>query len=156
VVIFSQFVRFLNRARNLIETSFPDLPIFELTGSTRDRETPVKEFQTISETAVMLASLRAAGSGITLHAADYVFLLDPWWNPAVENQAIDRVHRIGQNNTVFVYKMISVGTVEDRIQQLQREKMELFESVVGNGSAGADALAGKFHSLANLLHLAQG
>ena len=155
VVIFSQFVRFLERTRSLIEASFPDLPIFEITGSTRDREAPVKAFQTMSETAVMLASLRAAGSGITLHAADYVFLLDPWWNPAVENQAIDRVHRIGQNNTVFVYKMIAAGTIEDKIQQLQREKTELFESVVGNGSVGADVLADQFHSLANLLRLAQ-
>jgi hypothetical protein len=79
----------------------------------------------------MLVSLKAAGTGITLHAADYVFLLDPWWNPAVEAQAVDRVHRIGQTNTVFVYRMITAGTIEERIQALKASKKDLFDKLVG-------------------------
>ena len=155
VVIFSQFVLFLNRVKTLIDQSFPDLPLFELTGATKDRETPVREFQTIEDTAAMLVSLRAGGSGITLHAADYVFLMDPWWNPAVENQAIDRVHRIGQENTVFVYKMIANGTIEERIQDLKRDKQELFESLVQNSALGTEELAGQYKSLEALLILSQ-
>ena len=155
VVIFSQFVLFLNRVKALIDQSFPDLPLFELTGATKDRETPVREFQTIEDTAAMLVSLRAGGSGITLHAADYVFLMDPWWNPAVENQAIDRVHRIGQENTVFVYKMIANGTIEERIQDLKRDKQELFESLVQNSALGTEELARQYKSLEALLILSQ-
>jgi hypothetical protein len=74
---------------------------------TLDRQKPVQSFQNAQGAAAMLVSLKAAGTGITLHAADYVFLLDPWWNPAVEAQAVDRVHRIGQTNTVFVYRMVT-------------------------------------------------
>ncbi len=155
VVIFSQFVRFLDRIKDLITLSFPELPLYELTGATRDRETPVKEFQTTEDTAAMLVSLRAGGSGITLNAADYVFLMDPWWNPAVENQAIDRVHRIGQENTVFVYRMISKGTIEDKIQEMKQGKQELFDSIVQNSSTGADELARQFKSLEALLILSQ-
>ncbi|OUW16179.1 MAG: hypothetical protein CBD18_07485 [Opitutales bacterium TMED158] len=155
VVIFSQFVRFLDRIRSLLKESFPELPLFELTGGTKDRETPVKEFQSADATAAMLVSLRAGGSGITLNAADYVFLMDPWWNPAVENQAIDRVHRIGQENTVFVYRMIAEGTIEDRIQELKRDKQELFDSIVKDSSGGIDALTRQFKSLEGLLFLAQ-
>jgi len=155
VVIFSQFVRFLERIKRLILKSFPDLPLYELTGSTRDRETPVKSFQTTEDTAAMLVSLKAGGSGITLNAADYVFLMDPWWNPAVENQAIDRVHRIGQENRVFVYRMIAKGTIEEKIQELKRDKQELFESIVQDSSTGADALAKQFKSLESLLILSQ-
>ncbi len=155
VVIFSQFVRFLDRIRTLISQSFPELPLYELTGATRDRETPVKEFQTTEDTAAMLVSLRAGGSGITLNAADYVFLMDPWWNPAVENQAIDRVHRIGQENTVFVYRMISKGTIEDKIQEMKQGKQEVFDSIVQNSSTGADELARQFKSLEALLILSQ-
>lgn len=155
VVIFSQFTRFIDRIREMIEHSFPDLPTYELTGSTRDREAPVKAFQESSETAAMLVSLRAAGTGITLHAADYVFVMDPWWNPAVENQAIDRVHRIGQVNTVFVYRMIARGTIEERIQDLQREKLGLLNDIVGDGKIDASDLASHLKSLEGLLLMAQ-
>jgi len=155
VVIFSQFVKFLDRIRELIKTSFPDLPLFELKGSTKNREAPVKGFQSTDDTAAMLVSLRAGGSGITLNAADYVFLMDPWWNPAVENQAIDRVHRIGQKNTVFVYRMIAEGTIEERIQELKRDKQDLFDSIVKNSLSGADELTRQFKSLEALLILSQ-
>lgn len=155
VVIFSQFVRFLKRVREMMDHSFPELPIYELTGSTHDREAPVREFQDSTQTAAMLVSLKAASVGITLHAADYVFLLDPWWNPAVESQAIDRVHRIGQTNTVFVYRLVAQGTIEEKIQNLQREKSELFESIVSNSDSGPDLLASGVRSLQSLLALAQ-
>ncbi|MBK1879798.1 DEAD/DEAH box helicase [Pelagicoccus mobilis] len=155
VVIFSQFVRFLKRAREMVEESFPELPIFELTGSTADREAPVRDFQNSDQTAAMLVSLKAASVGITLHAADYVFLLDPWWNPAVESQAIDRVHRIGQTKTVFVYRLFAQGTIEEKIQSLQREKRDLFDSIVSDSKAGPDLLASGVQSLQGLLALAQ-
>ncbi|MDQ8179856.1 DEAD/DEAH box helicase [Pelagicoccus sp. SDUM812005] len=155
VVIFSQFVRFLVRAREMIEHAFPELPIFELTGSTADREAPVREFQGTDQTAAMLVSLKAASVGITLHAADYVFLLDPWWNPAVESQAIDRVHRIGQTKSVFVYRLFAQGTIEEKIQLLQKEKRDLFDSIVSGSKSGPDLLASGVQSLQSLLALAQ-
>ena len=80
--------------------------------------------------AVMLVSLKAAGTGITLHAADYVFLLDPWWNPAVEAQAVDRAHRIGQKRNVMVYKFITKNTVEEKILRLQQHKQQLMTSLI--------------------------
>jgi len=131
VVIFSQFVGFLKRIEAAIAAKFPDVPRFDLTGATVDRQKPVKEFQNTKGSAIMLVSLRAGGTGITLHAADYLFLMDPWWNPAVEDQAIDRVHRLGQKKTVFVYRVVSEGTIEARIQALKSQKRELFQSLVG-------------------------
>jgi len=100
----------------------------------------------------MLVSLKAAGTGITLHAADYVFLLDPWWNPAVEAQAVDRVHRIGQTNTVFVYRMVTAGTVEERIQALKASKRDLFDKLVG-GMGGDFDLSQHFSSMKSLVQL---
>jgi superfamily II DNA or RNA helicase len=138
VVIFSQFVQLLKRVRPRIQEVFPEVPIFELTGETRSRSKPVDSFQQQDGPAVILVSLRAGGTGITLHAADYVFLLDPWWNPAVESQAVDRVHRIGQRKRVFVYRMITQGTIEERIQKLQAEKRELFENTLGNLGSASD------------------
>lgn len=155
VVIFSQFVRFLTRARDMIQQSFPELPIFELTGSTFDREAPVREFQNTEQTAAMFVSLKAASVGITLHAADYVFLLDPWWNPAVESQAIDRVHRIGQTSTVFVYRLFAQGTIEEKIKLLQKDKRDLFDSIISDSESGPDLLASGLKSLHGLLALAQ-
>ncbi|CAA6691486.1 MULTISPECIES: DEAD/DEAH box helicase [unclassified Lentimonas] len=136
VVIFSQFVQLLKRVKPLIQQEFPEVALLELNGHTRNRAKPVETFQTKDGPAVILVSLKAGGTGITLHAADYVFLLDPWWNPAVESQAVDRVHRIGQRKRVFVYRMITQGTIEERIQHLKSEKRELFENTLGNlGSA---------------------
>jgi SNF2 family DNA or RNA helicase len=153
VVVFSQFVMLLNRVREALAANFPDLPRFELTGMTLDRQKPVQAFQSTTGAAVMLVSLKAAGTGITLHAADYVFLLDPWWNPAVEMQAVDRVHRIGQTNTVFVYRMVTAGTVEERIQALKADKKALFDRVVGDMSGDFD-LGRHFQSLRKLIELA--
>jgi superfamily II DNA or RNA helicase len=151
-VIFSQFVMLLDRVREALNASFPDLARFELTGMTLDRQKPVQSFQNAPGAAVMLVSLKAAGTGITLHAADYVFLLDPWWNPAVEAQAVDRVHRIGQTNTVFVYRMITAGTIEERIQALKASKKDLFDRLIG-GLGGDFDLSQHFSSLRSLVAL---
>jgi superfamily II DNA or RNA helicase len=152
VVIFSQFVMLLDRVRAALAENFPDLPRYELTGMTLDRLKPVQSFQNAEGAAAMLVSLKAAGTGITLHAADYVFLLDPWWNPAVEAQAVDRVHRIGQKSTVFVYRMVTAGTIEERIQALQASKTDLFNKVVG-GLGGDFDLSRHFSSLHDLVQL---
>lgn len=130
VVIFSQFVRLLDRLGEVLNDRFANTPRFELTGKTRDRAAPVASFQNTEGAAIMLVSLKAGGSGITLNAAEYVFLLDPWWNPAVEAQAIDRVHRIGQTRQVFVYRLVTRGTIEARIEALKQHKRELFDQLV--------------------------
>lgn len=153
VVIFSQFVRFLRRVDAMLAERFPEVPRFELTGSTVDRQKPVQAFQQAEGEAVMLVSLKAAGTGITLNAADYVFLLDPWWNPSVEDQAVDRVHRIGQTRTVFVYRLVTAGTIEERIQLLKAEKRQLFDQIIG-GVSGDLGLADRFNSLHQLIDLA--
>jgi superfamily II DNA or RNA helicase len=152
VVIFSQFVMLLDRVRMALAAQFPDLPRYELTGMTLDRLKPVQQFQGAQGAAAMLVSLKAAGTGITLHAADYVFLLDPWWNPAVEAQAVDRVHRIGQTNTVFVYRMVTAGTIEERIQALKASKRDLFDKLIG-GLGGDFDLSQHFTSLKSLVAL---
>ena len=152
VVIFSQFVMFLDRVRTALTLHFRDLQRYELTGMTIDRLKPVQAFQNAQGAAVMLVSLKAAGTGITLHAADYVFLLDPWWNPAVEAQAVDRVHRIGQTNTVFVYRMVTAGTIEERIQALKASKKDLFDKLVG-GLGGDFDLSQHFSSMKSLVQL---
>ena len=152
VVIFSQFVMLLSRVREALQKHFPELPRYELTGMTLDRLKPVQGFQAAQGTAAMLVSLKAAGTGITLHAADYVFLLDPWWNPAVEAQAVDRVHRIGQKSTVFVYRMVTAGTIEERIQTLKASKKDLFDKLIG-GLGGDFDLSQHFTSLRSLVTL---
>ncbi|MBP7140997.1 MAG: DEAD/DEAH box helicase [Opitutaceae bacterium] len=152
VVIFSQFVMLLDRVKLALAQSFPDLPRYELTGMTIDRQKPVQGFQNAAGSAAMLVSLKAAGTGITLHAADYVFLLDPWWNPAVEAQAVDRVHRIGQKSTVFVYRMVTGGTIEERIEVLKASKRDLFDKLVG-GLGGDFDLSQHFTSLQELTQL---
>ena len=132
VVIFSQFVSFLDRIRSAIRKKLPNYSLYELRGSTANRVKPVTSFQDDPKASVILVSLKAGGTGITLHAADYVFLMDPWWNPAVEDQAIDRVHRIGQDKTVFVYRLVTQGTIEERIMELKASKKDLFDQVIGN------------------------
>lgn len=150
VVVFSQFVSLLDRAEELLRDRFPQTTLFRLTGSTRDREVPVAEFQKHRRAGVMLASLKAGGTGITLHAADYVFLLDPWWNPAAEQQAIDRVHRIGQQKTVFVYRLITQNTIEENIQRLKEEKTGLFKEIV-ESSRPLEAIRTHFDTIESFL-----
>jgi SNF2 family DNA or RNA helicase len=130
IVIFSQFVTFLKRIRSFIKSEYEGIRIFEITGSTKKRDEVVKEFQEFEGPCLILISLKAGGTGITLTAAEYVFLMDPWWNPAVERQAMDRVHRIGQDKKVTVYRLISDNTIESKIQVLQQNKNLLFGDII--------------------------
>lgn len=100
-----------------------------LTGQTRDREKQVETFKQESDRQVFLISLKAGGVGLNLVEASYVFLLDPWWNPAAENQAMDRIYRIGQKNPVTIYKFITAGTVEEKIIKLQERKQVIADQV---------------------------
>jgi len=126
VLLFSQFTGMLK----LIEEAVGKVGVdyVKLTGRTRDRATPVDRFQG-GEVPLFLISLKAGGVGLNLTAADTVIHYDPWWNPAVERQATDRAHRIGQDNPVFVYKLITVGTVEEKIQAMQARKQALADSL---------------------------
>jgi SNF2 family DNA or RNA helicase len=132
VLIFSSFVKFLN----LVEKRLRDLNIDYclLTGKTQDREEVVRRFQENPDVSCFLISLKAGGVGLNLTAADYVFILDPWWNPASELQAINRAHRIGQDKTVMVYRFITVDTIEEKIQNLQNEKSELANTYINNNN----------------------
>ncbi len=152
VLVFSQFTSYLDLLRKTFSKRFPDIPIFELTGKTKDRSEPVEGFQEAEGTSVMLAALKAGGVGVNMQAADYVFLMDPWWNPAAESQAIDRAHRIGRRGAVFVYRVVSIGTVEQRVRGLQREKQETFEELIGKLDDHSD-LAHHFESLRDLVAL---
>jgi SNF2 family DNA or RNA helicase len=108
-----------------------------LDGSTRDRGSVVNAFQSEGGPPVMLVSLKAGGTGLNLTAADHVFLLDPWWNPAVEDQAADRAHRIGQERPVMVYRMVAKDTVEEKIFALQARKRALADAALGNADQAA-------------------
>jgi superfamily II DNA or RNA helicase len=127
VLIFSQFTRLLARVRQRLDERV--VPYAYLDGRTRDRKERVARFQEDPDCRVFLISLKAGGTGLNLTAADYVFLLDPWWNPAVEAQAIDRTHRIGQTRPVFAYRLVARDTVEERILELQERKRSLAGSI---------------------------
>jgi len=127
-LIFSQFTSLLDIVRVDLERA--GITYEYLDGSTVDRKKPVERFQTDPKCPVFLISLKAGGTGLNLTAADYVFILDPWWNPAVEAQAIGRAHRLGQTQKVFTYRMIARGTVEEKILDLQKSKRELAESII--------------------------
>jgi len=132
ILVFSQFTSLLTRIRSHISQKYPELSIYELTGTTKNRALPVQGFQKHKGSALILVSLRAGGTGITLTEADYVFFMDPWWNPAVEEQAVDRVHRIGRKGEVVIYKMVAKNTVEDSVRKLQIAKKELFNDIFMN------------------------
>jgi len=108
-----------------------------LDGQTRDRKARVDRFQTDPDCRVFLISLKAGGLGLNLTAAEYVFLLDPWWNPAVEAQAIDRAHRVGQTRTVFAYRLICRNTVEEKILELQKQKRKLADAILTGTDRGS-------------------
>ena len=128
VLVFSQFVKMLKLIAE--ELKKEKIKFEVLTGATRDRETCVKNFQEDPATKVFLISLKAGGLGLNLTAADYVMIYDPWWNPAAERQATDRAHRIGQTKNVFVYKMITRDTVEEKILELQKRKENLVSQLI--------------------------
>lgn len=139
VLVFSQFTEMLGLAAELLDTLA--LPYLTLTGQTppRQRGTVVKRFQAQDETSapILLVSLKAGGLGLNLTAADTVIHLDPWWNPAVEEQATARAHRIGQDQPVFVYKLVVEGSIEERMLELQARKAALAQGVLGHDAEGA-------------------
>jgi len=132
VLLFSQFVRCLNLLE--AELTARDMRYHLLTGSTRNRQEVVETFQAEPEPSVFLISLKAGGTGLNLTAASYVILFDPWWNPAVEAQAIDRTHRIGQSRSVFAYRMTTRGTIEEKIWELQQRKAKMLSDVLSEQS----------------------
>ncbi len=127
-LVFSQFTSFLDIVRKRLDSSGT---VYEyLDGATRDRQERVERFQNDPDCKLFLVSLKAGGVGLNLTAAEYVFLLDPWWNPAVEAQAVDRAHRIGQVNQVFAYRLIARDTVEEKVLELQQSKRDLASAII--------------------------
>ena len=132
-LVFSQFTQFLGIVRDVLDSK--GIRYEYLDGRTRKRQERVDRFQQDADCPLFLISLKAGGLGLNLTAADYVFLLDPWWNPAVERQAADRAHRIGQQRKVTVYRLIAKDTVEEKVLELQERKKELVAGILGEGGA---------------------
>jgi superfamily II DNA or RNA helicase len=130
ILIFSQYVKHLDLFRQELDEK--KVRYAYLDGSTKDRQAQVEVFQNDEQIKLFLISLKAGGVGLNLTAADYVFILDPWWNPAIEAQAIDRAHRIGQDRTVFTYKFITKNSVEEKIVALQNSKKQLAEDLISS------------------------
>jgi SNF2 family DNA or RNA helicase len=138
VLVFSQFVSMLKLVRQALDE---DKITYEyLDGSTTDRQKHIDRFQLDPTVTVFLISLKAGGSGLNLTAADTVVHFDPWWNPAVEDQASDRAHRIGQNKVVTVYRLVAAGTIEEKILELKQRKKDLVASVLSEDAGGAKRL----------------
>ena len=133
-LVFSQFTSFLARIRHMLERR--GICVVQLDGSTRGRAEVIEKFRS-GEAQVFLISLKAGGSGLTLTEADYVYVMDPWWNPAAEEQAIDRAHRIGQTKKVNVYRMVATDTIEAKVVELQDRKRQLISSVMNGTGTGA-------------------
>jgi SNF2 family DNA or RNA helicase len=136
-LVFSQFTGFLGKVRERLDAE--GVGYAYLDGQTRNRAKVVEGFRSGSA-PVFLISLKAGGFGLNLTEADYCFLLDPWWNPATEAQAIDRTHRIGQTRNVMVYRLIAKDTIEEKVLALARRKAELFAGVMDEGDAFGTAL----------------
>ncbi len=130
VLVFSQFVSMLEIIKSRLEAE--NRPYNYLTGQTKDRKAEIEDFQTTKDASVFLLSLKAGGAGLNLTSASYVILYDPWWNPAVESQAIDRTHRIGQKNKVIAYRLLTRDSVEEKIRVLQHQKNQLVSNVLGD------------------------
>ncbi|MEJ6982248.1 DEAD/DEAH box helicase [Pedobacter sp. P351] len=146
ILVFSQFVSMLDLIKK--ELTARNIPFSYLTGSTKNRNQVVKEFQEEQEKRIFLISLKAGGTGLNLTQADYVYLVDPWWNPAVENQAIDRIYRIGQKKNVVAVRLICPGTIEEKIMNMQAGKTDLFNELINT-----DAGIGKSFTKEGLLGL---
>lgn len=145
-LVFSQFTSFLTRVRSRLDDV--GIATTYLDGTTRDRAGVIDRFRS-GGSPVFLISLKAGGTGLTLTEADYVFVLDPWWNPAAEAQAVDRAHRIGQTRHVHVYRLVATDTIEEKVMELKARKAELFAQVIdGDGamstSIGAEDIRGLF------------
>ena len=136
-LVFSTFTSFLRRVRDRLTEE--GVATVYLDGTTRDREAVIEAFRR-GEAPVFLISLKAGGTGLTLTEADYVFLLDPWWNPAAEAQAVDRAHRIGQDKHVHVYRLVAADTIEEKVMALKARKAELFAKVIDGGGASSTGI----------------
>jgi superfamily II DNA or RNA helicase len=137
VLVFSQFTRFLKSAQQRLRTA--SIRHCYLDGSTRNRAQVLREFKT-GDAPVFLISLKAGGVGLNLTEADYCILLDPWWNPATEAQAVDRTHRIGQDKPVMVYRLVAKDTIEEKVMALKARKAALFSSIMDDGGVGSGGL----------------
>ena len=140
-LVFSQFLGMLALIRARLDELGVKYEYFDGSTSATDREKAIQAFQKNEETRVFLISLKAGGVGLNLTAADYVYIVDPWWNPAVEQQAIDRTHRIGQTKNIFAYRMICKDTIEDKIIQLQEKKRALAKDLIADDSSFVKALS---------------
>ncbi len=127
-LVFSQFTSMLSIVKKHLDKH--NITYAYLDGQTKNRQKVVESFQNDPDCPVFLISLKAGGLGLNLTAADYVFLLDPWWNPAVEAQAIDRAHRVGQTKQVFAYRLICRNTIEEKIAELQSKKRKLSDAIL--------------------------
>ncbi len=136
--MFSQFTKYLGRVRDRLEQEGVEFEYLD--GHTIRRGDVIERFRT-GDAPVFLISLKAGGVGLTLTEADYCFVLDPWWNPATEAQAIDRAHRIGQNKTVFVNRYVARNTIEEKVMLLKERKAKLFASVLDDGGAFSSTLS---------------
>jgi SNF2 family DNA or RNA helicase len=132
VLIFSSFVKHLELLREKIEQENWKYSL--LTGQTSQREKVIRQFQDDPENRIFLISLKAGGVGLNLTQAGYVFIIDPWWNPASENQAVSRAHRIGQDKHVFVYRFITENSIEEKIQLLQQRKSSLADKFINSNN----------------------
>lgn len=139
-LVFSQFLGMLGLIREKLTEAGIRYEYFDGSTSAPDREKAIQSFQNDPEVRVFLISLKAGGVGLNLTAADYVYIVDPWWNPAVEQQAIDRTHRIGQTKNIFAYRMICKDTIEDKIMQLQERKRLLAKELIADDDSFVKAL----------------
>jgi SNF2 family DNA or RNA helicase len=146
VLVFSQFTRFLRSAQKRIEAA--GIPTCYLDGHTKKRAEVIAGLRT-GKAPVFLISLKAGGFGLNLTEADHCVLLDPWWNPATEAQAVDRVHRIGQTRKVIVYRYVARNTIEDKVMALKVRKAELFKGVMDSGGFESTSLSA--NDIASLL-----
>ena len=145
-LVFSQFTRYLARLKTRLDEA--GIGYAYLDGRTRKRDEAISRFKD-GAAPVFVISLKAGGFGLNLTEADYCFVLDPWWNPAVEMQAVDRAHRMGQENPVMVYRYVSTGTIEEKVMELKERKAALFSDVMDadgalSGALSADDIRGLF------------
>lgn len=134
-LVFSQFLGMLSLIREELEKRDVPFVYFDGSSTTQERENAIRQFQNDETCRVFLISLKAGGVGLNLTAADYVYIVDPWWNPAVEQQAIDRTHRIGQTKKIFAYRLICKDTIEEKILLLQERKINLVKGLIADENA---------------------
>jgi len=133
LLVFSQFVQMLKLLKEMLNKE--KIAYEYMDGSTRNRQKVIDNFNNNNNIRAFLISLKTGGYGLNLISADTVIIVDPWWNPMGENQAIDRTHRIGQTKKVMVYKIITKGTIEEKILDLQQNKKDMFEHIIDGGQS---------------------